>query len=186
MSRVNSSLGNAELMGDTQSMAAAGLVGKNVVGSHESYDSSEAVRILNGFLRGAISATETYRMAIEKVTAKMDAAPSNLIVLRQIQEEHGRACQSIRHRIRELGGEAVDSSGAWGVWAKFTMGSAELFGDAAALKALKEGEEHGLKEYEGGLSDLDATSADMVQSQLVPMQSRHISVLDRLLAQIQS
>src|SRR5438552_11745555 len=80
-------------------------------------DAAESCRQLNSFLRGEISAAETYRMAIDKV-ADDRASTSNLGLLREIQEEHGRAAQAIRERIRELGGEASDSSGAWGAWAK--------------------------------------------------------------------
>src|SRR5919106_1023274 len=97
-------------------------------------ETGEAVRQLNGFLRG------------------------------EIQEEHGRAAQAIRDRIRELGGEPSDSSGAWGAWAKLVEGTASVFGgDSGSLKALKEGEEHGLKDYNEGLDDIDATSCELVQ-----------------------
>jgi bacterioferritin (cytochrome b1) len=143
-------------------------------------DSDEAVRQLNSFLRGEISAAETYRMAIDKAGDSQKNA-ANLGLLREMQEEHGRAAQAIRDRIRELGGEPSDSSGAWGAWAKFTQGTANLFGDAASLKSLKEGEEHGLKDYEEGIDDIDATSAELVQNQLIPAQQRHINLLDQLI-----
>ena len=89
--------------------------------------SGEAVRQLNSLLRGEISAAETYRMAIEKVADSDNTTHGGL--LREIQEEHGRAAQGIRDRIRELGGEASDSSGAWGAWAKTVQGTMNLFGD---------------------------------------------------------
>ena len=143
-------------------------------------DSDEAVRQLNSFLRGEISAAETYRMAIDKAGDSQKNA-ANLGLLREMQEEHGRAAQAIRDRIRELGGEPSDSSGAWGAWAKFTQGTANLFGDASSLKSLKEGEEHGLKDYEEGIDDIDATSAELVQNQLIPAQQRHINLLDQLI-----
>ena len=143
-------------------------------------DADEAIRQLNSFLRGEISAAETYRMAIEKA-GNSEKNAANLGLLREMQEEHGRAAQAIRDRIRELGGEPSDSSGAWGAWAKFTQGTANLFGDAASLKSLKEGEEHGLKDYEEGIDDIDATSAELVQNQLIPAQHRHINVLDQLI-----
>ena len=142
----------------------------------------EAVNQLNSFLRGEISAAETYRMAIDKAAdSKEMTASSNMAMLREIQEEHGRAAQALRDRIRELGGEASDSSGAWGAWAKFTQGTANLFGDASSLKALKEGEEHGLKDYREGADDIDATSAQLVENQLIPAQQRHINLLDQLI-----
>src|SRR4051795_11293129 len=127
----------------------------------------ESVRQLNSLLRGEISAAETYKMAIDKVA---DGGGSTIVsagLLREIQEEHGRAAQGLRDRIRELGGEASDSSGAWGAWAKFTQGTANLFGDASSLKALKEGEEHGLKDYREGADDIDTTSAMLVENQLI-------------------
>ena len=144
-------------------------------------DTGEAVRQLNSLLRGEISAAETYRNVLDKVADGDHAQDAGL--LRQIQEEHGRACQSLRDRIRELGGEASDSSGAWGAWAQVVQGTMTLFGgDMGGLKALKEGEEHGLKDYEESLDDIDATSAQLIQNQLIPAQQRHVSLLDQLLS----
>ena len=39
------------------------------------------------------------------------------------------------------------------MWSKIVMGTAKLMGDKAALKALKEGEESGLKESQEALHD---------------------------------
>ena len=142
-------------------------------------DSGEAIRQLNSLLRGEISAAETYRMAIDKVADSDNATHAGL--LREIQEEHGRAAQGIRDRIRELGGEASDSSGAWGAWAKTVQGTMNLFGDAAALKSLKEGEEHGLKDYQEAVDDVDPSSAQLIQNQFIPAQQRHINLLDQLI-----
>jgi hypothetical protein len=67
----------------------------------------EAIRQLNSFLRGEISAAETYRMAIDRAGSS-DNNAANLGLLREIQEEHGRAAQAIRVRIRDMGGEPID------------------------------------------------------------------------------
>jgi uncharacterized protein (TIGR02284 family) len=144
-------------------------------------DTGEGVRQLNSLLRGEISAAETYRMAIDKVA---DTSAPNAGLLREIQEEHGRAAQGIRDRIRELGGEPSDSSGAWGAWAKTVQGTMNLFGDASALKSLKEGEEHGLKDYQEALDDVDPASAQLIQNQLIPAQQRHINLLDQLVSSV--
>jgi len=144
-------------------------------------DNEDVCRQLNSFLRGEISAAETYRMAIEKAADSNSKRAPDVGLLREIQAEHGRAAQALRDRIRELGGEASDSSGAWGTWAKFTTGVANLFGDTSTLKALKEGEEHGLKDYEEGLDELDMTSAELVENQLIPAQQRHVGILDQLI-----
>jgi uncharacterized protein (TIGR02284 family) len=137
---------------------------------------------LNALLRGEISAAETYRMAIEKAASNSKSSETSVGLLREIQAEHGRAAQALRDRIRELGGEPEDSSGAWGVWAKFTEGLANLLGETASLKALKEGEEHGLKDYVSSVSSMDLASGDLVQNQLIPAQQRHINLLDQLIS----
>jgi len=139
---------------------------------------SNTIDQLNSLLRGEISAAETYRMAIDKVSEN-DSANGGL--LREIQAEHGRAAQGIRDRIRELGGQAADSSGAWGVWAKTVQETMNLFGDSSSLKSLKEGEEHGLKDYEAALPALDPSSAQLVTNQYIPAQHKHINLLGQLI-----
>jgi hypothetical protein len=59
-----------------------------------------------------------------------------------------------------------------------------LFGNAAALKALKEGEDHGIKEYERFLEDANADEEckNLARSQLIPQGRSHIPILDRLIA----
>jgi uncharacterized protein (TIGR02284 family) len=153
--------------------------------NYEMSDTGEAVRQLNSLLRGEISAAETYRMAIDKVVDGNNVSGvANAGLLREIQEEHGRAAQGLRDRIRELGGEASDSSGAWGAWAKTVQGTMNLFGDASALKSLKEGEEHGLKDYQEAVDDVDATTAQLISNQLIPAQQRHINLLDQLIGSV--
>lgn len=61
-----------------------------------------------------------------------------------------------------------------------------LFGDASSLKALKEGEEHGLKDYQEALNDVDTTTAQLIQNQLIPAQQRHINLLDQLISSVGS
>ena len=143
-------------------------------------DGSEIVRQLNSLLRGEISAAETYGNALEKVSSSDHA--DHAAQLRMIQQEHGRACQTIRDRIRELGGEPADSSGAWGTWASVVQGTMSLFGgEKGAIKALKEGEEHGLRDFNSALPSLDPTTTQLIQNQMIPAQERHISTLDDLL-----
>ena len=151
-----------------------------IVGDFGASDAGEVITRLNGLLRGEISAAETYRMAIDNVKPGADIANAGL--LREIQAEHGRTAQSLRERIRDLGGVADDSSGMWGVWAKTVQGAMNLFGDAASLKALKEGEEHGLKDYQDALEHVDVNSAQLFSNQTIPAQQRHINLLDQLIA----
>lgn len=141
----------------------------------------QCVDQLNSLLRGEISSVETYKQAIEKVG---DEHASDATLLRAIAQEHGEAAQSLRDEITRLGAEADDSSGAWGAWAKVVEGTAKLFGDASALKALKEGEEHGLKDYRESIDDVDEPARELITNNLIPAQVRHIGVLDAMIAKI--
>ena len=60
----------------------------------------EKTETLNSLLRGEISAAETYTMAIEKCSESDKTHFTDVQRLRDIQEEHGRACQTLRARIR--------------------------------------------------------------------------------------
>jgi len=151
----------------------------NSSSSYGMNENSEAIRQLNSLLRGELSAAETYRMAIDEVAK--DKVSGDVATLRLMQEEHSAAAQKLRQCIRAMGGEPSESSGAWGAWAQTVQGTANLFGDVAALKSLKEGEEHGLKDYREALDDVDAGSANMIQAEMIPQQRRHISLLDQLI-----
>jgi uncharacterized protein (TIGR02284 family) len=133
---------------------------------------------LNRLIRGELSAIETYRQALDKMKDAPEATE-----LHSIMVEHRTAVQVLREHVAQRGGNPADSSGAWGAWAKLVEGTAQIFGNAAALKALKEGEEHGIKEYESFLEDenADRECKDLVRSQLLPQARSHVPVLDRLI-----
>lgn len=143
--------------------------------------SSEAINQLNSLLRGELSAIETYRQALNSVDESDQVTMDHLSIIREIQAEHESACDLLRQRITELGGEPAESSGAWGAWAQFVQGTANLFGDTSSLKSLKEGEEHGLKDYEEALDDVDVLSRQVFTTQLIPAQQRHIGLLNQLI-----
>jgi uncharacterized protein (TIGR02284 family) len=135
---------------------------------------------LNSLLRGELAATETYQQALAKVG---DSGPGSA-ELRQIHVEHREAANTLREHVRKHGGTPDHGSGAWGVFAKAVEGTAKLFGNAAALKALKEGEERGIKDYENALNDatLPADCQTLIRTQLLPQTQSHIPVLDRLMS----
>src|SRR3954466_11694507 len=128
-----------------------------------------SVRQLNSLLRGEISAVETYAQAIRKIGEDQGADAAEL---RRIAQEHGEHAQDLRARVRTLGGDPDESAGAWGALVQTIEGTARLFGDSTALRALREGEEHGLRDYQDSLSELDAESRRLVQDVLLPAQLR--------------
>ena len=133
---------------------------------------------LNRLIRGELSAVETYRQALDKMKDAPEATE-----LHSLMVEHRQAVQVLREHVLQRGGQPADSSGAWGAWAKLVEGAAQVVGSAAALKALKEGEEHGIKEYERFLEDenADAECKNLVRTQLLPQAGSHIPILDRLI-----
>jgi len=140
--------------------------------------STTRVDALNSLLRGELSATETYNQALEKFAGKPQEAE-----LRRLRDEHRTTANLLRQHVRGHDGEPDTDSGWWGGWAKFVEGAAKVLGETAALKALKEGEEHGLKQYNGALDDRDLTPdcKSLISSQLLPQTQAHVAALDRLM-----
>ncbi len=134
---------------------------------------------LNSLLRGEMSAIETYRQAIEKMDNELGSD-----VLHMLRVEHRDAADALWHHIENHGGKPSEDSGPWGSFAKAVEGTAKLFGNVAALKALKEGEEHGLKDYEEALKEegLPADCQALIHG-LMEKQRAHIPLIDRLLSQ---
>jgi uncharacterized protein (TIGR02284 family) len=137
-----------------------------------------ATNALNSLLRGEISATETYNQALEKF-----AGQSEEVELRRIRDEHREAANSLRQHVHQHGGDPSTGSGWWGTWAKFVEGTAKVFGKATALKALKEGEEHGINEYNEALAgdDVAPDCKNLIRNQLLPRCQAHVPALDRLI-----
>jgi len=121
---------------------------------------------LNSFLRGEISAVETYRIAIDRLEKNSTARSE----LESCMRSHQERVDLLRGQIRALGGEPAEKSGPWGVFAKAVEGGAALLGDKVSISALEEGEDHGLKDYRSDLGDLDAETRRIVNAELLPKQ----------------
>jgi bacterioferritin (cytochrome b1) len=135
---------------------------------------------LNELLRGEISAVETYRMALDKVEAT--AARTTL---QECQRSHEDRVRLIREEIIRMGGEPATTSGAWGTWAKAVEGTAKIFGEKAAISALEEGEDHGLKDYRADFDEKDDYRVrSLVTSTLRPQQERTHRALSTLKKQL--
>ena len=137
-----------------------------------------SVSVTNELLRGEISAVETYRQALEKVGTEPGSDR-----LRQFHDDHAQAVTELQRHVMKLGGSPSTDSGAWGVWAKTVVGSAKVLGDTAALKALKEGEQHGVKEYKELLENKNASEElkTIVRGSILPKQEEHIKFLDQMI-----
>lgn len=125
-----------------------------------------SVEQLNSFLRGEMSAVETYQQAIEKLEAFSTSRDQLLVNLKSHQDR----VMMLRDAIIQLGGTPADGSGPWGAFAKVVEGGAKVFGEKAAVAALEEGEDHGLADYKRGLEDLDPQARSLVETKLLPEQ----------------
>ncbi len=134
---------------------------------------------LNSLLRGELSAVETYRQAEQKFHGEYEEAN-----LQRLEYEHQQAVDQLRRHVHMKGGQAAENSGAWGVFAQLVEGSAKIFGKAAALKALKEGEEIGIGDYESALKNesLPSECRSLIRDTLLPRCRQHLKNLDQLMS----
>jgi bacterioferritin (cytochrome b1) len=133
------------------------------------FDASAVIGILNKYLRGELSASETYRQALDRLANAPFATE-----LMENKRSHEQRVEMLRNQIIALGGRPSDDSGSWGSFAKLIEGGAKLFGEKAAISALEEGEDHGLKLYRdrSDLEKLDLATRDFIERSLLPEQER--------------
>ncbi len=130
-------------------------------------ETDKSVDSLNELLRGELSAVETYRQAIEKLGSSPTSAQ-----LEDCRRSHEERVGKLRAWVARMGGQPAKDSGAWGAFARLVEGGAKVFGERAAVSALEEGEDHGLKLYRDDLAKLDPASRQLVETDLLPAQER--------------
>jgi len=143
-----------------------------------SAEPEKVVRILNSLLRSEISATESYTQAIPRFASDVE-------VLREIAREHGQAVTELRAAIQSVGGTPDQSSGVFpALLPRVVNGPAQVFGEAAALKVLKDVEERGLDEYQDAIQRLNGSGSSWISDSQIPAQIKHISSIDSLIARL--
>ena len=151
----------------------------------EQVDMEKAVGLLNAFLRDEIAAELSYRLTSDRLAGTRDAPYLGL--LKQFEEEHGLAAETIRDQIRQMAGEAADAEGTLGAWAGAATCGGTLFrgqtSGSAALECLREGELHNMESLHSALPAVDAGTRQLLDNLLIPTQRRHVRVLNELLGQ---
>jgi hypothetical protein len=138
--------------------------------------SNKNIDQLNSFLRGEISAVETYRIALQKLSFDSPTRGE----LEACRNSHERRVLALEHKIRLLGGEPSRGSGPWGAMVKAVEGAAKVLGDKLAISTLESGEDHGLNDYRADLDKLDGEALDLVTNDLLPRQEETHRLLSRL------
>jgi bacterioferritin (cytochrome b1) len=141
-------------------------------------DRSDVIDDLNKLLRDELSAAETYRQALDKMRDDYGQDGRYQDLMRMLHD-HEQAAEQVRRQVLQLGGTPSNDSGAWGTWSNTVMGAARLLGDKAALKALKEGEESGIKDYRSVMDRVPEMAG--VFSPIVSQEQQHVRQLDRMI-----
>ncbi|MCP3060405.1 PA2169 family four-helix-bundle protein [Myxococcus sp. K38C18041901] len=123
------------------------------------------VETLNSFLRGEISAVETYRQAMGHIEHDVRRR-----TLEECLKDHEQRVEALKERIRQLDGEPAEGSGVWGIFAKVVQGGADLLGEDKAISALEEGEDKGLRDYEQNAGKVHGDLRRFVRMELLPKQ----------------
>jgi hypothetical protein len=134
------------------------------------------IQHLNSFLRGEISAVQTYDQAIEKLGDE----PSLSGKLEDLRSSHEQRAEILREEIVRRGGEPAEGSGVWGGFAQLVEGSAKIFGKKAAIAALEEGEDHGRDDYRSELEELSPETRRMIETRILPEQHRTHDAMSQL------
>jgi demethoxyubiquinone hydroxylase (CLK1/Coq7/Cat5 family) len=136
----------------------------------------QTIDVLNSFLRGEISAVETY----DKALATEISNPSVEQQLRECHRSHQMRVDILREEIEEVGGTPSETSGAWGAFANLVEGGATLLGERATIATLESGEDHGLADYQREMDSLDAEARELVEMELLPEQERTHDIMSML------
>ena len=134
------------------------------------------VKHLNSFLRGEISAVETYNQALKKLGSE----PSLSSKLEGVRNSHQQRAELLRKEILRRGGEPAEGSGVWGAFAKAAEGGSKMLGKQAAIAALEEGEDHGRNDYRGDLKDLSPEARQLIETRILPEQVRTHDTVSQL------
>ena len=137
-------------------------------------------KTLDSLLQAEMSAVDTYKQLIEKFREE-----PGIDQIFAVQRDHRIAVSRLSRHIEEHGGKPTEGATPWVPLVKAVAKSANLLGDTAALKALREGEENALKEFkeamEGGTLADDCIE---VIRPLLVQDRQHIALISRLMERI--
>jgi hypothetical protein len=135
--------------------------------THTTHDHSQTIDQLNSFLRGELSAVESYKLALEHLEQSEFRA-----TLVQCSRSHEERARLLTEAILGRGGEPSPSSGAWGSLVRMVERSALALGESAAIAVLEEGEDHGRDDYLRDLDALEPSARQLVEFAILPEQRR--------------
>ena len=126
---------------------------------------------LDDLIRGEMSAVKSYDTLLKDIKD-----PAEKKKLQAIKKNHENAVSKLKGFATTDVLEDTETAGAWGTFAEAWTGGAKLMGNDTALKALRQGEEHGINEYEEALDDdnIRPELKQTIRTQFIPAQKEHI------------
>jgi len=128
---------------------------------------------LNALLRGELAAVNAYQNALRSAEGRATVDAAEIL---RFAAEHQRTVAALQGAVRELGGMPTSEAGTWGAFA--------LLRDTASVRELLDGEEAGLRMYEGANGLLAGDARDLVTLELIPRQRQHIADLSAIIARL--
>ena len=133
---------------------------------------------MDDLIRGEMSAVKSY----DTILADMkDGAEKTK--LEKIRANHETAVEKLKGFASKEVKEDTKSAGAWGSFATVWTSGAKLMGNKTALKALTQGEEHGITEYKEALDDasIKPELKQMIRTQFIPKQEEHLKTIKSMM-----
>ena len=135
---------------------------------------------IDDLIRGELAALKAYDVALKDVKEE-----SQKMKLQKIRKEHEKNVSILSKYVASKPELLEDSkeAGVWGQFAKTWTKTRSFIGNDGALKALKDGEEHGIGEYEEALEDdsIPKTLKETIRTELLPKQKKHMETLNTLI-----
>lgn len=129
-------------------------------------------------IRGEMSAVKSYNQILVDLRDQQEK-----VKLEKIKADHEMAVVKLKSYATKEVKEDTMSVGAWGTFAQAWTGGAKLMGNKVALKALTQGEKHGINEYKEALKDknLKPELKELIRTQFIPKQEEHLKTINSLL-----
>lgn len=137
--------------------------------------SNDTIDTLNSFLRGEVSAVETYRLAIDRLHDEPEAS-----TLTECLRCHEERALLLTREIERRGGIPVTGTGTWGAFARLPDDTAGVVARRSAVAALEEGEGHRRDAYRRDAPSLESDALAFFQQHLLPAQLRTHQVVSTL------
>ena len=135
---------------------------------------------LDDLVRGEEAAIKAYDQALKDIK---DA--NQKTKLEMIRKDHVVAVSYLSKFVasKEELLEDTEDAGPWGAFSAAWVKTRSFAGNDGAVKALRQGEEHGINEYQEALNDdsLSAELKEQIRTKFLPNQQRHLKELKTLI-----